>query len=623
MKPVINVLDTVTINKVAAGEVIERPSFVIKELVENSIDADASSITVEIQEGGLKLIRITDNGIGIPQDQVVKAFKRNATSKIKAAEDIVQAESYGFRGEALASIASVAQVELTTRWEDEEVGTFLEYRASSVITEKPIGCSVGTAISVKNLFFNAPARLKFLKRTSTEASYCSEILVRLALANPSISFKFINNERTIFHTPGNANLIDTIKCVYSHDIEEELMPVSYESNGVKITGFIGKPSIARSDKKNQIYFVNSRYIKTSPVIISAISRAYETLIMTRRYPFIVLNLNIEKELVDVNVHPAKLEVRFSNDSLVYEWVYHALKNSLNALSSDANLNPFKNSMDAVKNNNINSSTTPKTEEQAVFETLPIIDFSTGEVKSAINQNQNSENLQTQLKYDVYNAECNASVNENVDSESFNEKIEIKKEENVNLEQGFKFIGQLFSTYLIVEMRDKMILIDQHAVHERLNYEMLLKKLMDREINSQLLIKPEILDLSDEDYSIAFDNLELLKTFGFEFDEFGDNTIAIRSVPNFQLDDDYKNLFCEIIDKIKTVGIKNIYELKKDAVATMACKMSIKANKKLSDIEIEKLLKDINTLDGVTCPHGRPLIVELTKKEIEKMFKRIV
>lgn len=620
MKPVINILDTVTINKVAAGEVIERPSFVIKELVENSVDANASSITVEIQEGGLKLIRITDNGIGIPQDQVVKAFKRNATSKIKAAEDIVNADSYGFRGEALASIASVAQVELTTRWEEEDVGTFLEYRAGNVITEKPIGCSVGTAISVKNLFFNAPARLKFLKRTSTEASYCSEILVRLALANPSISFKFINNERTIFHTPGNAKLIDTIKCIYSHDVEDELLPVEYDSNGVSITGFIGKPSIARSDKKNQIYFINSRYIKNSPVIVSAIIRAYDTLLMTRKHPFIILNINVEKELVDVNVHPAKLEVRFSNDSLVYEWVYHALKNSLNLLNDNPDVNPFKevNYIDKTSGRADDSS------QHSVFEALPVVDFSTGEIKSAINQNQNAKNLQTQLKYDISNVKDNIGVSDNfISNASFNDTVKIQKQGNINLEQGFKFIGQLFSTYLIVEMRDKMILIDQHAVHERLNYEMLLKKLMDREISSQLLIKPEILDLSGEDYSIAFDNLELLKTFGFEFDEFGDNTIAIRSVPNFQLDDDYKNLFCEIIDKIKTVGIKNIYELKKDAIATMACKMSIKANKKLSEIEIEKLLKDINTLDGITCPHGRPLIVELTKKEIEKMFKRIV
>ncbi len=814
-------LDDLTINKIAAGEVIERPASVVKELVENSIDAGANKINIDIKNGGISYIRITDNGKGFMPDDMEIAFERHATSKIRQAQDLETVTSMGFRGEALASIAAISNVELVSRTEDNEIGKKIEVKGGQILNLEDAGCPKGSTITVTDLFFNTPVRYKFLKKDFTEAGYIEDAVTRIALVHPEISIKLVNSGKTIIQTSGNGDMKSVIYSIYGKDVAENIIDVDYEYEDIKVKGVIGKPVVARSNRSNQLFFVNKRYIKDK-TLTSAAEQGYKGLLTIGKYGFLVLNLEMNPQKVDVNVHPAKLEVRFEEENKVFKAIYHAIKDSLlkedlvpdktkieldkqlnsswkisptqfgaatmqtqasngisqagdtletmktqassgagDALTSTAQapseeltaaqkLEAMQNTLKGInaslsgenKPENVATgesdvaaeSSEPKIdilEEINKLKNAPLQDLSIldGTENSAENKSDRLDDLfggeddganvtnehkgeglsgkfsgllsrfgnkkqetEEEVKPDdtqnfiaqIYNNKNGITENTDDNSETkvvdlseINEKMHemdnlkmepdygdfnemyaktfgkvIKDEEKVEEEKDeykidtqdlktaenvsifeklpegktpeYKYIGIAFSTYIIIEMNKELYIIDQHAAHERIMYEKIKANYYsdNGSKDSQLMLLPDIINLSHKDMQIAKDNMDIFKKAGFDLEEFGENTIKLSGVPTICLDLDTKELFLETLDEINTVARTAKQEIEDKFIATVACKAAVKANMALSREEVDNLMRQLLVLPNpFTCPHGRPTAIRMTREDIERKFSR--
>ena len=826
-------LDDLTINKIAAGEVIERPASVVKEMVENSIDAGATKITVEIKNGGISFIRVSDNGKGIKEDDMEIAFERHATSKIRTADDILKITSMGFRGEALASIAAIAHVEMISRTEDSAMGNKIVVEGGKTLEKTVAGSSVGTTITVTNLFFNTPVRYKFLKKDFTESGYIEDAITRLALVNRNVSFKFINNGKTVIQTNGDGETKSVIYSVFGKDVAEAILDVDYELDGMRVTGVVGKPEISRSNRNGQLFFVNNRYIKDK-TLSAAADQAFKGMIPINKYGFLVLNLQISPELVDVNVHPAKLEVRFEEESKVFKAVYHAIKSGLakgelienvskeHGLEQNKSLESAQNTASLAQNSNqdihFEKKEIEKKEHKSFEDTIKhgfkglfsrkhdhdedeneFEDKDSGEKKEnlleeiykfrnglkelgisevtpmtsydinriieedmkkqkeentekdkaendvnnvADTSNKNDEDENTSVNTsdvpsdqvvsemtekllnnrmlqeesaNVYRADSDKDdaetreseaetenqtdkINSKNESESKDEKedfsdmykkifgeslnkiddetaqreltenerkvlddirkkafgneendensdnfddtknankLEVKdiiidKDSNEQLPEfrdidsnNYKFIGIVFSTYIIIEFAGEMYIIDQHAAHERIMYEKVKKNYYSTtDKDSQLMLMPDIISLSHKEAETIKENLEMFEKAGFTLEAFGENTIKLTGVPNICMDLNTKQLFLELLDEINTFSRTALQEKEDRFIATIACKAAVKANMKLSEVEVRKLMDELLKLPNpFTCPHGRPTAIKYTKYDLERKFSR--
>ena len=772
-------LDDLTINKIAAGEVIERPASVVKEMVENSIDAGATKITVEIKNGGISFIRISDNGKGIAEDDMEIAFERHATSKIRVAEDITKVTSMGFRGEALASIAAIANVEMVSRTKDSNIGHRIVVEGGKTLEQGEIGAPLGTTITVKNLFYNTPVRYKFLKKDYTESGYIEDAITRLALVHKEIAFKLINTGKTVIQTTGNNDEKSVIYSIYGKDVAEAIIESDYEYEGIKVTGVVGKPEIARSNRSNQLFFVNGRYIKDK-TLTAAAEQAFKGMIPINKYGFLILNLQMDPALVDVNVHPAKLEVRFEEENKVFKSVYYAVKEALSKreLVADAveekaipkqeiaqeiatpiqpkqlteNLQKEADEVEKVikedeeteksgvfgflrKNKHVEKGQDEKEnmleeiykfrrglKEIGVAEVTPNVytpivserkDEPVKEVadnvvqggqevqeeakssvpseekvqeatEELIKQRQSDEILEEAIKNSKAENPLNKeqdNISENTDktekfdtmySKIFGEKAnfssqptdskelsenekkvldEIKNtvrptfeseisEENIqapmseeNTEQieefknmagkNYKFIGIVFSTYIIVEIENEMYIIDQHAAHERIMYEKVKKNYYSTtDKDSQLMLLPDIINLTHKEAETIKENLEMFEQAGFTLEAFGENTIKLTGVPNICMDMNTKQLFLDLLDEVDNYSRTDRQDKEERFIATIACKSAVKANMKLTEKEVDKLMERLLALPNpFTCPHGRPTAIRMSRYDIERKFAR--
>ena len=723
-------LDDLTINKIAAGEVIERPASVVKELVENSIDAGANNISVEIKNGGISYIRITDNGKGIMPDDMEMAFERHATSKIRKADDLEVVTTMGFRGEALASIASISHVEVTSRTEDNDIGCKVEVKGGHLIEKEDIGCPKGTTMTITDLFYNTPVRYKFLKKDFTEAGYIEDVVTRIALVHPEIAIKLISSGKTIIQTSGNGDIKSVIYNIFGKDVAENIIDVDYTYEDIKVSGVIGKPVIARSNRSNQLFFVNKRYIKDK-VLTSAAEQGYKGLLTIGKYGFLVLNIEMNPQKVDVNVHPAKLEVRFEDENKVFKAIYHSIKDSLlkddlvpdkTRIEINKNEGQVKNISETVpelnrliagsiqnsglsyikelENKEVKEEIKKEIEEpekkHGLFSRFGIAPkkenkdeedddendkFKMGNFIAQIYNNKHLEEVEEpkeEQKHEENIVKEDTKVNDatkKIDLSEINEKMEqlsnlkidsdyenfdemyaktfgtVKKEEVVEepdeeykLKQNelktvenisifdntkkeeiplYKFIGIAFSTYIIIEMDKELYIIDQHAAHERIMYEKIKENYYnDDKKDSQLMLLPDIINLSHKDMQIAKDNMDIFEKAGFVLEEFGENTIKLTGVPNVCIDLDTKELFLETLDEINTVARTAKQEIEEKFIATVACKAAVKANMVLTKEEVDNLMRQLLVLPNpFTCPHGRPTAIKMTKADIEKKFSR--
>lgn len=632
----IQVLDQITIDKIAAGEVIERPASIVKELVENAIDAGSTAVTVEIKEGGISFIRITDNGCGIPKEEVPLAFLRHSTSKIRSVEDLTTVASLGFRGEALSSIAAIAQVELITKQKDSMLGTRYQIEGGVEKSIEDAGARDGSTFLIRNIFYNTPARRKFLKTAMTEAGHVNELMIRLALSHPEVSFEFINNGQTKLHTSGNGKLKDTIYNLFGREIAMNLLPVESEFAGLKVTGYVGKPLISRGNRNYENYFINGRYVKSN-IIAKAIEDGYKEFIMQHKYPFTVLHFEVNGADVDVNVHPTKMELRFSNQQQVYNFVFEAIKDAfaLKELIPKVELPEVKVSvattvMPAAKS-------TPQTQHAAHTPVMP---------KTVVKQEEkNLDYFMEKMKERVasYHNQASQAEVKNVSgvyraNEQINrirETVNYGKTEQLNLfeeklltkeaVQEHKIIGQLFDTYWLVEFHEQLYIIDQHAAHERVLYEKTLKGMKTREFTSQYLSPPIVLNLTMQEEEVLNAHMDNFAGIGFEIEPFGGSSYAVRAVPDNLFSIAKKDLLIEMLDGLVD-GINSSVapDLIAEKVASMSCKAAVKGNSKLSRTEVEVLIGELLQLENpYHCPHGRPTIISMTKRELEKKFKRIV
>ena len=786
------ILDENTANKIAAGEVIEKPASVIKELVENSIDAGATAISVEIRNGGISFIKVTDNGSGIAEDDVEIAFERHATSKIRRADDLESISSMGFRGEALASIAAVSSVQLLTRVKDAVQGTAVEVKGGCLISIEPAGCPTGTSITVRELFFNTPARYKFLKKDSTEAGYIADMLSRIALGYPDISFKLISNNTVIMHTPGNGDMKSAIFSIYGQEAAKQLIEVQTDDGKVAISGYIGKPEFNRSNRNQQSFYINRRYIR-SKTITSALEGAYGTFLMKNRYAFAVLDIRINQALVDINVHPSKLEVKFSSEQDIYRAVYHAVNNALLARSSIRTLqedksrknyyiaekpavkpvysqesfeavrqelerkreeaikgsliadsegtcrldsegqnigrqddtgadNIYKNDNNQYVCNNDNGrqnynglkNIVPDTDKldnagqdvncnNNIWQAAQDVNCNNNIWQAA--QNVNNNNIGQAAQDNISLNQCKHNATNVIDKQTSGITEEIKNdtqdsgvwsgstfmeaadneykactttdyeakdvrafkqlEENrtgmsvvdrktddiknisvvnsnreleqspsslkdqqpgnhENIFEGSRLVGQLFSTYILLELNDELLLLDQHAAHERIRYEELKKAFEKDEPLLQTLLAVVPIELTAGEYQFAVSEKDFLEKLGFSYDSFGYNSIILRAVPFTDKDIDFKRMFLDVLDYVMSNNGEDRSRIADEALFTMACKSAVKAHMRLDEREIHELLTRLSSLvNPYTCPHGRPAILKLRRYELEKLFKRIV
>lgn len=610
----IKVLDSVTINKIAAGEVIERPSSVVKELVENAIDAKATAVTIEIKDGGISFIRITDNGQGFLKEDIPVAFLRHSTSKIRSVEDLMTVSSLGFRGEALSSISAVAQIELITKTHDSLMGTRYVIEGGKEKEMEAVGCPDGTTFIIRNLFYNTPARRKFLKTPVTEGGYIAELIEKLAMSHPDVSFRFISNNQNKLHTSGNGNIKDIIYHVYGRDISANIIPVHYDSEHIKISGFIGKPVINRGNRNFENYYINGRFIKSN-IINKAIEEAYKSFMMQHKYPFTALHFTIDQNLLDVNVHPTKMELRFSNGEEIYNVVLDVILKTLThkEFIPDVTLfekekeeapkppkamripEPFEvnRQKETVRAETVKPTVTmlPKTEAPPVAPV--ILKESSGYNKPRVEPVQIVKAEQNQFLLD---------------------------EKNI---PKHKIIGQVFSTYWIVEFEDKLYIIDQHAAHEKVLYERIMAKYKENKADSQNLMPPVVITLGATDIETLNEHMEHFAELGYEIEEFGGKDYAIKAVPMELFGLNEKDVFMEILDELSSGNHKTVTSVM-DRIATIACKAAVKGNNRLSEQEARTLINELMELENpYNCPHGRPTIVSMSKYELEKKFKRIV
>ena len=715
-------LDDLTINKIAAGEVIERPASVVKEVMENSIDAGASKITVEIRNGGISYIRVTDNGKGIMQDDMEIAFERHATSKLRSAEDLNEIKSMGFRGEALASIAAIARVSLVSKTADSSTGYEVIAEGGKILSKQEAGCPNGTSITIENLFFNTPVRYKFLKKDFTESGYIEDVVTRIALVHPEIAIKLINTGKTVIQTSGNGDIKAVIYNIYGKEIAENLINIDYDYEDIKVTGVIGKPVISRSNRSNQLFFVNDRYVKDK-TLSGAAEQAFKGFVTIGKHGFLVLNIKMDPQKVDVNVHPAKLEVRFQEESKIFKAVFHAIKegllrgdlvadtesiDGLDSTKTKYNDEPIQPDIKVEQKDNTNfrdilnnqvqtqtnndfldkQATEQKTEEtfEQVMAKLKkmqdVVKMARGEKTENIEeQESNITNVIEEPKETVINMPEETQIDNKELTQANNNEFEDKSKNNIlenkantsdedflkmyeknfgiavkpkeqkeddNLyvsddfkpitgenisvfeEQAnytaipsYKFIGIAFNTYIIIEMKDDLYIIDQHAAHERIMYEKIKANYYsDSERNSQLMLLPDIITLTHKEMGIYKDNREMFKKAGFMVEEFGENTVKLSGVPDVLIDLETKELFLETLDEINTVARTAKQEIEEKFIATVACKAAVKAHMVLDREEVMQLLDKLLVLPNpFTCPHGRPTAIKMTKNEIEKKFSR--
>lgn len=635
----INILDDSTINKIAAGEVVERPSSIIKELVENSIDAGSSYISIEIENGGKGLIRIIDNGSGIDKDDVNKAFLRHATSKINTVEDLSSLESLGFRGEALASIAAVSKLEMLTKTEEALIGLRIVLDGGKIREKEATSANRGTQISVRDLFFNTPARRKFLKSNQAEAQAITDIVNKIAIGNPSIKIKYINNSKTIYETLGDGSIINAIRIIYGRDISENLIEIDYRSKYFSISGYLGNNNIYRGNRNHQHLYINGRYIK-SPNISKKINDAYKAIIPINKYPIYFVNISVDPAKVDVNIHPSKLEVKFDQEeeilnelsdfvrgillksSLVGRYKNNSRGKDLYNKNSFAGFNSFSYSPQEAENNltstairedvsnscsNQNTNESSRVQADMIQTPIRLSDINNGGIQDKKVQDRYISNKYIQDK--------NIQVSE-YQQPSFIEESPDRNPDFI----GLKFIGIIFDTYIIFSKNDDMIMLDQHAAHERVRFEMYMSKYKANDISVQMLIDPIIMDLDANDMDTVRKNIDVFSSFGFLVEEFGHRSISIRGLPNTFGEPESKRFIYELIDGLGKID--NIYDTKYDEIAEIACKSAIKGNDKISIEEAKHLIGQLEECSNpYTCPHGRPTMVKMTRYEIEKLFKR--
>lgn len=666
----ITLLDQSTINKIAAGEVIERPSAVVKELVENAIDAGANGITVEIKEGGISFVRVTDNGGGIAFSEITLAFKRHSTSKIKSVEDLMTVKSLGFRGEALASIAAVSKTELVTKTAGSLTGSRYLIEGGEEKELEEIGCPEGTTFIVRNLFYNTPARRKFLKSAMTEAGYVGDLIERLAISHPHISFKFINNNQVKLQTSGNRNLKDIIYHVYGREIAGHTIAIEKDNAGIKISGFIGKPLVSRGNRNYMNYFINGRYIKSN-IINRAIEEAYKPYSMTHRYPFTVLSFEMDSSLIDVNVHPTKMEVRFSNQEEVFHAAYEAISEGLREreMIPPVTLEGQKKEKTPVNNRAVQSGTAmgsvfvkaapekgPEPFERRRLDAVRQVEETLKSVRAASEGNgRENDIVGTKI---INHAAAGVPVSQKAEqeqpqmgepSEKAQAQEKLLREEAAVYESGkqldlfaanreaaetaflseenvkkHRIIGQLFLTYWLVELEDKLFMIDQHAAHEKVLFERTMETLRHREFTSQMINPPIVLTLSMREEETLKNNMEIFNRLGFEIEPFGGKEYSVRAVPADLFSIAQKELLIELLDDLVAEDGKQKPDLLLEKVASLSCKAAVKGNMRLSEAEAHELIHELMALENpYHCPHGRPTIISMSKYEIEKKFKRIV
>lgn len=636
----IAVLDQNTIDKIAAGEVVERPASVVKELVENAVDAGSTAITVEIKDGGISFIRVTDNGGGIPKDQVPLAFLRHATSKIQRVEDLLWISSLGFRGEALSSISAVSQMEVITKTPEAFTGVRYIIEGGQEKALEEIGAPNGTTMLVRNLFYNTPARGKFLKTAMTEAGYVSSYIEQLALSHQNISFKYMVNGQTRLHTSGNANLKDVIYGIYGRDITRELLPVSIERPGISISGFIGKPVVARGNRNFENYYINGRYVK-SKLLMKAIEEAYKPFMMQHKYPFVCLHYTIEGEAIDVNVHPTKMEVRFQNQGAVYNATYDMIQEALSgrelipqvelekkqAKPAQQKLSapePFETGFKQQTVRQQPAAPSYLKEEPAAYvpEVAKAPEMSQISRQVGIRPAVHVEVKETQQekpKEEPKNTVGHTVVQQPKQMELFDDKLLSKEARSRH-----RIIGQLFDTYWLVEYENTFYIIDQHAAHEKVLYEKFMKEFSNRDIVSQMVSPPQVISLNLQEDMLLKAHMEVFQELGFEISEFGGREYSIHGVPADLYGCSVQDFFVEVLDGLENENTKQASELLAGKIATAACKAAVKGNNRLSFEEADQLIGQLLGLGNpYHCPHGRPTIVSMSKYELEKKFKRIV
>ncbi len=674
----IHILDSETIDKIAAGEVVERPSSVVKELVENAIDAGATAITVEVRDGGIEFVRVTDNGTGMEREQIRTAFLRHATSKIEQAQDLLQIASLGFRGEALSSIAAVSKVEVITKTKESLTGTHVILEGGTEKCFEEIGAPEGTTFIMRNLFFNTPVRRKFLKQPATEGGYIVELMEHLALSRPDISFKFMLGNQTRFHTSGNGDLREVIYRIYGRDVAASLVPIQEERNGVCVEGYLGKPAIVRSNRNFEIYYINGRFIKSN-LVARALEDGYKEYLMQHKFPLCILHITMDRGSVDVNVHPTKMDVRFSDGiafcSLLSEAVRDVLKSHemipgdvlvseaeekerKKAQASEKKLSEREHVPEPFEQERRNAA---KVMEETSYQAEPqkMQDFLQKPVWNRVFEEKKIENTDNLTENPANNGDLEEAffVDPGEKAESFQEESsedgaeshkgqkEGKSENQVKPKEGiperqinlfedkmltvenrsrYEIIGQVFNTYWLVQFEDKLFIIDQHAAHEKVKYERLMKQFHEKSIVSQSLLPPVIVSLSGQEEAVLLQYQEIFATLGFEVESFGGNEYALRSVPVDLYGCSEKELFLDVLDELSEGSSRGSFQVIEEKIASMSCKAAVKGNHSLSRAEAEALIDELLTLENpYNCPHGRPTIIAMTQTELEKKFKRIV
>ncbi len=684
--PRINVLDRKTAELIAAGEVVERPSSVAKELIENSIDAGATDITIEIKNGGIRYLRITDNGCGIYRDDIAKVFLRHATSKVANEDDLYKIGTLGFRGEAMASIASVSKVELTTRMAEENFGVRATIEGGDDLSCEDAGCSVGTTVIVRDLFYNIPARMKFLKKDSTEGTAIAALVDRLALSHPEISFRFVREGQIKLKTPGDGRLLSAIDAVYGSELFRDMLEVQHKENSVEVTGYVSKPELSRGSRNMQHFFINNRYIR-STTIMAAVEEAYRNFLMKGKYPVCVLNINVPVDTVDVNVHPAKLEVKLSDEKVVFEAVYRATKKALTKLSQGVSIADVagqgvqkKLSYHEITNkpttgtqqrfsaqeyrNTVQS--TPKRAPQAVQlsdnnavemymkqlhnppkKQEPIVsmppktgaDFSRratnelGRIASVLPVESKEQEVTEQVERVVVTqpvekiqpptpqviVEEKPSI-EQIEKPAPVQHTVVTEEE---IEPSYLFVGEVFGTYLILQKGDEMLLVDKHAAHERILFEQLKREYSAGDVSVQQLISPVRLTVSKDSYSTITSNLDIYEKMGFEIDDFGEGSVMVRAIPAIIAMEEIETVVAEIYTKLENGNTSTSYEHLDELLHMMACKAAIKGGNFTSELQHKKLIHMLSEDKNIrNCPHGRPVMISMKNREIEKMFGRL-
>lgn len=612
----IHLLDENTINKISAGEVVERPASIVKELIENSIDAGSKNITVEILEGGIPYIKVSDDGCGMNEIDAILAFERHATSKIKSDNDLYNIGTLGFRGEALASIAAISHVTLQTKEDGALFGTKVVVEGGKVIEKATCGCAKGCSIEVRNVFFNTPARRKFLKRPSTEAMYITDVVTKLCLSHPEVSFKYVKDKKLQFITSGNGNIEDVILRLFGNAVYSFLMLTSFESEDLKLKILASKNSLNYSNRNMQFFYVNGRYLKNK-TISAAIDEAFKTYIPANRYPAVFLYMEIDPRQIDVNIHPSKLEIKFSDERKIFETVYKTIKNGLNKynLIPEVKIEEKKNMF--------------KIETPTILAEQTKLYFTSSDKEIEKSEKEFDREFKNQNVFLKDNTLKESSKNDSLDNnlavyDDYTKQQVDKADKNdlVKKISNIKIVGTLFSTYIIIEKEDVFYIIDQHAAHERILYEKFTSQY--EIIETRQVTFPIVVELQPGDLELVNQEKELLNKLGYVFEEFGNNSIILREVPVILGQPEARQLFIDIVEKLKDKELINKISLKEENIIMMACKAAVKAMDNLSEREIYKLFEDLKiTENPYTCPHGRPVIISITKTQLEKMFKRIM